>query len=152
MTSSWSIGQQTPVHFPRFVGSAFVYWNSCTCSSICLQCRCQRCHPEAGIHANAIQPAQNHTPFSDHLNNRDIQEVTLDGKRLHIGTKTRCYYRKRGSQDLYLWHNKGLSVIHAVLWPTLLFIAGFVGLFFSCISLQKSTYLMKLNKRMPSNV
>ena len=77
-----------------------------------------------------------------------ILRLTLDGRELQTGTQTHCFYRREVepavSQRL---HN--LLLLNMMLWPTVLFILGFVGLFFSCIHYQKVlTDRMALRKRL----
>ena len=74
--------------------------------------------------------------------------AVLETHILAPGNLTDCYYRPYGGQDVLQWRlsieNK--SIVNAMLWPSLLFIGGFVGLFFSCLAVQEDCS-KKRNKR-----
>ena len=72
--------------------------------------------------------------------------VSVEGRTLEIGDMINCFYKPaledtsttlHGSlgDDVQLW-----TSLKVIIWPTLLFIAGFVGTFFSCIFLQKDKF------------
>ena len=77
--------------------------------------------------------------------------VRAAGRVLQAQSKTRCYYRRKNStthsslssRQMSLWHGSRHIVLHAILWPTVVFVLGFVGLFFSCLTLQKEKYSKK---------
>lgn len=73
--------------------------------------------------------------------------VVASGKILRAQSKTRCYYRrKNGDHQVSGWRTNRHLVLHAILWPTIIFVVGFVGLFFSCLTLQKEKYSKKKPK------
>ncbi len=64
--------------------------------------------------------------------------LVVAGKPLLLGSKLRCHFKSTNSTVVDGQGIKRAHVLHAILWPTVVFIAGFVGLFFSCIMLQKA--------------
>ena len=58
-------------------------------------------------------------------------------KRLYIGSQIQCYYQTSGATYLLKWETSNSTVLHSILWPTVVFIGGFISLFFSCIALLK---------------
>ena len=83
-----------------------------------LQCFCRGC---------------NHFP-SDHDRTTSVRH---DGRTLHVGDRVRCYFLMPNRTMLTITRTSNWVVLNAILWPSLLFIAGFVGLFFSCVLLQE---------------
>ena len=96
------------------------------------QCFCQDCH--------IVPPSLSSSST----------KITLSyaASKLSIGQTTSCFYKTSSAHALTsklgsaaTWHvtapSTGLA-IHAILWPTLFFVVGFVGVFFSCIYSYKS--------------
>lgn len=64
--------------------------------------------------------------------------ILSSGVILSQGRVTNCYYRAvDGTAVLqWPWKTPKAYILHAMLWPSLIFIVGFVSLFFSCLSVQ----------------
>ena len=102
------------------------------------QCLCHSCH-------SSPEHNNNHTGINV------IKLTGLMGLTIKNGSRIRCYYRTAGGTYLLMWKTSNAIVLHAILWPTLLFIAGFVSLFFSCIALQKDRYFYKHARKRKAN-
>ena len=69
--------------------------------------------------------------------------IKVAGKKLITGSRISCHYRTSGGTFLLEWKSSNATVLHAILWPTLVFIGGFISLFFSCIAFQKDKQARK---------
>ena len=67
---------------------------------------------------------------------------------IHLHDEFYCYYhdiqRITQYKQMPLKHS---IIVNLILWPSLLFVAGFVGMFFSCIRMQHELSLMKKQKK-----
>ena len=63
--------------------------------------------------------------------------LMVGGEPLYVGSKLECNYMNKVYAEVTTKATKRAHILHAILWPTIIFIGGFVGLFFSCIMLQK---------------
>ena len=70
--------------------------------------------------------------------------------RVYNGGEFPCYY-DGSEKHPRLRHITHAHLIHAILWPTLLFVLGFVGLFLSCIMLQYDRADSSSREQLPLN-
>ena len=91
---------------------------------------------------------------------RDIKEIHIKDNGvskanvLKIGDMHKCYHRNRPSTQHEVnttkrqIGKKGWHLLMIMIWPTLLFIGGFVGLFFSSIWVYEMLIAKGVNERM----
>ena len=79
-----------------------------------LQCRCQDCRIL--------------------LEDNDV--IIVDGQTLRQDDQIECYYNVYKPREVLLQRRSTVLVLNAMLWPTVVFIFGFVGLFFACLFAQ----------------
>ena len=79
--------------------------------------------------------------------------MKIRDKEIITGTKIECYYQNSGA-TIYLlkWETSNSAVLHAILWPTIVFIGGFISLFFSCLALQREKQTSKGSQKKLSSV
>ena len=138
------------------------------------QCSClfSKCYIASVVHSpNSEQDNTHHQldrsqPLKQQLDNTNpvkhtksiskqghIESVLISGRELHLGSQIPCVFQKyhtsRG-ESILLWRTiqsqSSMLILHIMFWPSLLFIAGFIGLVFSCVSLQHEIYESEQNR------
>ena len=84
--------------------------------------------------------------------NTEVKAVKIRNKELISGTKIECYYQNSGATYLLKWETSNSAVLNAILWPTIVFIGGFISLFFSCLALQKEKQTSKGSQKKLSSI
>ena len=63
-----------------------------------------------------------------------LEAVQVSGMDLKVGDRIHCLYQ--GLDEVLLYRHSTGMVLNIMLWPTLIFIVGFVGLVFACLFVQ----------------
>ena len=120
------------------------------CSCISSECRFFSSPPHSGIHGTNISQISTKEKFvstkmipsESEYSTPEQPEIktiaVISGKELKIGSQVTCFYK---SKDFVVGWRSSTPIIdqlifHVMFWPSLLFILGFIGLFFGCVALQ----------------
>ncbi len=113
---------------PNLIQAAIIwfYLKLYKCSPITLnivfivsfQCHCPDCHLAEG-------------------SNISISSVFIISQEYQTGETIPCLYNPYHAGEVLLKRNSIILVLNAMLWPTIMFITGFVGLFFACLFAQR---------------
>ena len=132
------------------------------------QCSCF--HTQCSITSYKTIPNASHHQQNQHLQqqhqhnqhegsqridtNKQIESVLLSGHHLRLGSDVSCIFQRDSHhqrKSLVLWRTmerqSSMLIFHVMFWPSLLFISGFVGLFFSCVALQHEIYDLEQTRR-----
>ena len=84
--------------------------------------------------------------------NTEAKTVKIRNKELISGKKIECYHLNSGATYLLKWETSNSAILNAILWPTIVFIGGFISLFFSCLALQREKQTRKGSQKKLSSI